>query len=107
MTKDRAPAAPVRKAAPRKMAPAEDSDVSLVDGMSEAESEFDDEEVSAGEASDMSDQGARRPASAQPPTQKRKGWPAERERMRKWRKLSVQERECISSEGGLVWRTAM
>lgn len=38
---------------------------------------------------------------------KRKGWPSEKERLRKWRRLSVEERECVTSEGGLIWRTAM
>lgn len=96
------------------MRPAEEqddtgSDVSLVDGVSEEESEASegDPDQSDGEAEALSsaDEASSRPRRTK--SKKRKGWPSERERLRKWRRLSVEERECITSEGGLIWRTAM
>lgn len=86
------------------------SEVSLVDGISDEESEgsegdpdeSDDEALSSGDEQASSSAAPRRHKS-----KKRKGWPSERERLRKWRRLSVEERECITSEGGLIWRTAI
>ena len=83
-----------------------DSDVSLVDGGSDEASEADDAEQSDVDAM-SSDGEAAAAASKRLKSKKRKDWPSERERLRKWRRLSVQERECITSEGGLIWRTAM
>ncbi len=93
----------------RRSRPVEDSgesDVSLVDGGSDEASEADDAEQS--DADVMSSDGeAGAAAPRRLKSKKRKDWPSERERLRKWRRLSVQERECITSEGGLIWRTAM
>ncbi|ETS61745.1 hypothetical protein PaG_03840 [Moesziomyces aphidis] len=101
-----------RTAAPdalRRSRPVEDSaesDVSLVDGGSDEASEADDAEQS--DADVMSSDGeAGAAAPRRLKSKKRKDWPSERERLRKWRRLSVQERECITSEGGLIWRTAI
>lgn len=107
------PALGLPQSAARHSRPVEDaqdsaSDVSLVDGVSDEDSDASDaqsEEQDAGLSSDDPDSTA--PKTRRLKSKKRKGWPSERERLRKWRRLSVEERECITSEGGLIWRTAM
>lgn len=85
------------------------SDVSLVDGVSDEDSDASEvqseEDEEAGMSSDDPD--ATVPGTRRLKAKNRKGWPSERERLRKWRRLSVEERECVTSEGGLIWRTAM
>ncbi|TKY84682.1 hypothetical protein EX895_006584 [Sporisorium graminicola] len=98
--------------APRYSRPDQDpdsaSDVSLIDGASatdddsasQSADEDDDEQALSSEDEARQRNSSRKKA-------KRKGWPSERERLRKWRRLSVEERECVTSEGGLIWRTAI
>ncbi|SOV03688.1 uncharacterized protein UDID_05487 [Ustilago sp. UG-2017a] len=85
------------------------SDVSLVDGVSDEDSDASEvqseEDEEAGMSSDDPD--ATVPGTRRWKAKNRKGWPSERERLRKWRRLSVEERECVTSEGGLIWRTAI
>ncbi|CBQ74022.1 conserved hypothetical protein [Sporisorium reilianum SRZ2] len=84
-----------------------DSDVSLLDGASATSSAASgsDTDASASASDDEVSETSARPRTAS--RKKRKGWPSERERVRKWRRLTIEERECVTSEGGLVWRTAI
>ncbi|KAJ9480070.1 hypothetical protein PHBOTO_003833 [Pseudozyma hubeiensis] len=87
------------------------SEVSLVDGASDEDDDASeaDPSLSAEEEDDeaLSSEDEARQASSSRKKIKRKGWPSEIERLRKWRRLSVEERECVTSEGGLIWRTAI
>ncbi len=86
--------------------------MSLIDGASDDDDDASEEDpsLSADEEDDdealSSEDEARHRTSGRKKI-KRKSWPSERERLRKWRRLSVEERECVTSEGGLIWRTAI
>lgn len=89
--------------------PESDSEVSLIDGASDDD---DDEEEDASLSADEEEEALSSEDEARQRTSgrkkiKRKSWPSEKERLRKWRRLSVEERECVTSEGGLIWRTAI
>ncbi|PWY98374.1 hypothetical protein BCV70DRAFT_202151 [Testicularia cyperi] len=90
---------------------AEDSDVSLIDGASDAESDASEDDAAQSADEDegglSSDGESGRQEGRSKGKRRRKGWPTPRERLRKWRKLSLEERECVTSEGGLIWRTAI
>lgn len=91
------------------MEQASGSEVSLIDGASDEDDDASevDHDQSGEEEEALSSEDEARQASTTRKKSKRKGWPSEIERLRKGRRLSVEERECVTSEGGLIWRTAI
>lgn len=90
------------------------SDVSLIDGASDQDDDDDASQTDSDQSTDQDDDDQAlssedevRQRSSSRKKVKRKGWPSGKERLRKWRRLSVEERECVTSEGGLIWRTAI
>ncbi|PWN52405.1 hypothetical protein IE53DRAFT_409455 [Violaceomyces palustris] len=81
------------------------SEVSLVDGLSSDSSDEDEDDDTS--ESQLSDQGPNSYGnhSSSGPLKRSKG-PNQGQRLRRWRRLTLEERDCVTSQAGIVWKHA-
>ncbi|EPQ29830.1 uncharacterized protein PFL1_02503 [Pseudozyma flocculosa PF-1] len=86
--------------------PSEDSDVSALSVISDLSDSSSDalsvvsESTLSSSSSLASDDGD---ASGGRKRKSRRGWPTTKQRLAKWRRLTISEREAVTAEGGIVW----